>query len=177
MTERMNRRFEVILVPEFTQSTLVSALDVMQAANRVLGRKCYEWSLSGRAVGPVVASNGLSVFATKRFDDIKPTRTTIVCSGLNPSRYTSKALLNKLRFLRYHGSLLGGLCTGSFALAMAGLLDEKSCTVHWQFVPSFREMFPSVNVTQKLFENDGEFFSSAGLGTIDLMLDIVARDH
>ncbi|MGE4248865.1 MAG: GlxA family transcriptional regulator [Parvibaculaceae bacterium] len=173
----MTRKVAIVLLPEFTHSTLAAALEVLSAANRVLGRTYYEWSLHSPFSETTEASNGLKTSTCPSLAGIRSNQTAIVCSGLRPTRHTSTQLLAKLRFLHSHGAHLGGLCTGSYALAAAGLLNHRPCTVHWGFIPSFREMFPLVEVTDNLFELEGDVFSSAGLGTVDLMLEIVATDH
>lgn len=45
----------------------------------------------------------------------------------------------------YHaGARIGAMCTGSFVLAMTGLLDRKIATTNWLFVKKFRRQFPKV---------------------------------
>ncbi|MFG2585082.1 DJ-1/PfpI family protein [Streptomyces malaysiensis] len=38
------------------------------------------------------------------------------------------------------------ICTGSFALAAAGVLDGLRATTHWQYVDEFDRAFPAVSV-------------------------------
>lgn len=48
--------------------------------------------------------------------------------------------------------MLGGLDTGCFLLAAAGLLDGERVTLHWESLPAFRERFPTISTSDELFE-------------------------
>ena len=48
--------------------------------------------------------------------------------------------------------MLGGLCTGSYLLAQAGLLNGYRCTIHWENLASIREEFPQLIISSELFE-------------------------
>ncbi|WKK21273.1 helix-turn-helix domain-containing protein [Streptomyces olivoreticuli] len=77
------------------------------------------------------------------------------------------------------GTRLVSICTGSFILAAAGLLDGRPATTHWSSTDHFQRLFPSVRVdADVLFVDDGDLLTSAGVASgIDLCLHIVRRDH
>jgi transcriptional regulator GlxA family with amidase domain len=70
------------------------------------------------------------------------------------------------------------VCTGSFALAAAGLLDGKRAATHWRHAAALRKRFPEVNVDpEALFVRDGNVFTSAGIASgMDLALALVEDD-
>lgn len=56
-----------------------------------------------------------------------------------------------------------GLCTGSFILAEAGLLNGRKACVSWLHHGEFRERFPDIAVTShELFVEDGTVITCAG---------------
>jgi len=67
------------------------------------------------------------------------------------------------------------VCTGTFLLAQAGLLDGKQCTTHWKYIDTFKKQFPKANVLQdRLFVKDQNLYSSAGVSSgIDLALYLI----
>jgi transcriptional regulator GlxA family with amidase domain len=71
------------------------------------------------------------------------------------------------------------ICTGSFVLAAAGLLDGRPATTHWQHAERFQRLFPRVRVDPRvLFVDDGRVLTSAGAAAgIDLCLHVIRRDH
>src|SRR5690606_29074019 len=84
-------------------------------------------------------------------------------------------LIAKLRRLAFYGTSIGAVCTGSWILAKAGLLEGHRCTIHWENYESFREEFPSLEVTQELFEIDRNRFTCAGgTAAIDMMLALIS---
>jgi transcriptional regulator GlxA family with amidase domain len=76
------------------------------------------------------------------------------------------------------GTRMVSICTGAFALAAIGLLDDRPATTHWAYVDLFRDMFPAVKLDPDvLFVDDGDVLTSAGVAAgIDLCLHIIRRD-
>jgi transcriptional regulator GlxA family with amidase domain len=70
------------------------------------------------------------------------------------------------------------VCTGTFALAGAGLMDGRRAATHWRHAAALADLFPSTIVDpEALFVRDGNVFSSAGIAAgIDLALALVEDD-
>ncbi|MGV9266296.1 GlxA family transcriptional regulator [Kitasatospora sp. NPDC003701] len=77
------------------------------------------------------------------------------------------------------GTRLVSICTGSFVLAAAGLLDGRPATTHWRYTERFAALYPKVRLDPDvLFTDDGSVLTSGGVAAgIDLCLHIVRRDH
>ena len=89
-------------------------------------------------------------------------------AGIRAEHFDDKAVFGRLRELARRGMVLGGVCTGSLALARAGLLDGYRCTIHWENMPAFSEAFPEIHLSGSLFEVDRDRFTCAG-GTASLI--------
>lgn len=74
---------------------------------------------------------------------------------------------------------VASICTGTFLLAAAGLLDGKRAVTHWDFCDRLAREFPSVIVCpDPIFLRDGAIYTSAGITAgIDLTLALVEEDH
>jgi transcriptional regulator GlxA family with amidase domain len=73
---------------------------------------------------------------------------------------------------------MGAVCTGSWALAKAGLLDGYECSVHWEVLAAMQEAWPRVTVTTRLFSIDRtRYTSSGGTAPMDMMLHLIGREH
>jgi transcriptional regulator GlxA family with amidase domain len=70
-----------------------------------------------------------------------------------------------------------GICTGTFALAQAGVLGSRSVCVHWNVLDAFRARFPGVRaVVDRLFIDEGDMITCAGsTAAIDLALYLIER--
>ncbi|MCM2393323.1 GlxA family transcriptional regulator [Streptomyces albipurpureus] len=77
------------------------------------------------------------------------------------------------------GARIASICTGSFFLAAAGLLDGRPATTHWAWTDRFQQLFPAVKVDPDvLYVDDGDVLTSAGVAAgIDLCVHLVRRDH
>ena len=110
--------------------------------------------------------------------DVEQVDSVIVCAGIDPQLFNDKATLGWLRSMARHGTYIGGVSAGSFVLARAGLLNDYRCTIHWEYLASFTEEFPDVDVTASLFEIDRDRFTSAGAeATLDMLLYLIAQQH
>lgn len=71
------------------------------------------------------------------------------------------------------------LCTGSFFLAEAGLLDGKRAATHWNYADRLRQRFDDIDVdANAIFLQAGSFWTSAGVtAAIDLTLAFVEQDY
>jgi transcriptional regulator GlxA family with amidase domain len=77
------------------------------------------------------------------------------------------------------GATICSICTGAFALARAGLLDNRECTTHWKYTERLRREFPALRVlTNRLFVKSDHIYTSAGVTTgVDMALFLLERRH
>ncbi|MEW1828506.1 helix-turn-helix domain-containing protein [Streptomyces sp. NPDC088196] len=89
------------------------------------------------------------------------------------------AVLDAIRRTHARGARVMSLCTGSFALAEAGLLDGRRATTHWMWADRFRALHPRVRLEPDvLFVDDGDILTASGsAAALDLGLHVVRRDH
>jgi transcriptional regulator GlxA family with amidase domain len=73
----------------------------------------------------------------------------------------------------------GAVCTGTFLLGDAGLIDGRRVTTHWDYVGELAARFPDARIeADAIFIRDGALFTSAGVtAAIDLALALVEEDH
>jgi AraC family transcriptional regulator, glycine betaine-responsive activator len=172
------RRFVFVLLDNFTLLSFASALESLRIANRMLGRTAYTWMLIGEGGGRIRCSAGTEFQLDADLIDLTRDDVVVVCGGLDVQKSTTKKVISWLRREARKGMLLGGLCTASYTLAKAGLLDGKRATIHWENQDSFAEEFEEVDLTKSVFVMDGNRFSTAGgIASIDLMLKLIANDH
>ncbi len=172
------RRFVFALLDQFTLLSFACAVENLRIANRLAGRPLYSWILVGEGGDTMQCSAG-TVY--KLDDDLVETArddTIMVCGGMDVAQATTKRMLNWLRREARRGTTIGGLCTASYTLARAGLLDGRRATIHWENQDSFTEEFEEVDLTKSIFVVDGNRYTTAGgTSSIDLMLKLIADDH
>jgi len=90
-----------------------------------------------------------------------------------------RALISWLKKSYQRGATISSVCTGAFALAEAGLLNNRRCTTHWKRTAQLQKLYPSAQVlADRLFVEDGRILCSAGMTAgIDMALALIERDH
>lgn len=181
MPSQRPHRFTFLLLDRFTMMPFAASLEPLRLANRAAGTTLYEWRLVGISGDIAKCSNGTRIALDGGLDSdttLSRDDVVIVCGGTEVSREASKPVLNWLRRQARGGATIGAICTGSWILAAAGLLDGRKATIHWENHDGFSEAFPDVDLFRSVFVDDGNRLTAAG-GTspIDLMLHLIARTH
>ena len=171
------RRFVFVLLDNFSLLCFSTAIESLRIANRMAGRTLYEWKIIGEGGETAACSAGTIFQLDDDLIEMGRDDTIMLCSGLDVQAATTKKVLSWLRREARKGLVIGGLCTGAYSLAKAGLLDGKRATIHWENQDSFSEDFEEVNLTKSVFVVDGNRMTTAGgTSSIDLMLKLIADD-
>ncbi|MFI8221647.1 GlxA family transcriptional regulator [Pseudomonas sp. NPDC085632] len=74
---------------------------------------------------------------------------------------------------------VASVCTGTFLLAEAGLLEGKRATTHWRFAERLKTAYPNAEISSdRIFVQDGKLWTSAGVTAgIDMALAFVQHDY
>lgn len=170
-------RFGFLLLNNFTLISLSSAVEPMRMANRICRKNHYAWKTISETGEAVSASDGLSINVDAGFageDALKDLEAVIVCAGTRVERNLSKPVSKWLKGVNQKGIGLGAICTGSYILAEAGLLDGYRCSIHWENLAALADQFPNVAVSRSVFTIDRKRYTSSGGTTpVDMMLHMI----
>ena len=186
------QRYGLLLVPHFSLIALAAVVDPLRLANAVLGRKVYEYVTLGASLEAVASSDGIRVLPDRSLADSGPLDAVFIIrpNPIPKRRFVRevaemRAALTKrgfgdvsnwLRRQAARGVALGGVDTGSFFLARAGLLDGYRCTIHWEDRDALLEQFPQLIVSNHLVEIDRDRYTcSGGVSPLDLMTLLLSR--
>ncbi len=168
------QRIGFILVPNFSMIAFASACEALRHANYVSERPIFQFSTYSVDGEPVVASNHMPLHVAAALGDMKKMDMVFVCSGLDVHQHCDPDIVKHLRRLSTHGTDVGAVCTGTYILAQAGLLNGYRCTIHWENLSSFAEDFPDVEIIAELYEVDRSRYTCAGgTAAIDMMLHLI----
>ena len=131
-----------------------SAVEPLRMANRLSEHQIYSWVTFSADGAPVAASNGLVLSPDLSINEAGNLDLIFICGGVNIENSYDKALLFWIRKLAQQNTPIGAICTGSYLMAQAGLLNGYRATIHWENLASLREQYPETIVTSELFEID-----------------------
>lgn len=167
-----------LLLDNFTMISLASAIDPLRMANQLSGKELYNWFTFSENGTGVCASDGLEISADLGIETPINIDSVIVVGGVNITNSFTSKQIRWLRRLDQKGIRLGGICTGAYVLAAAGLLDGQDCSAHWECIATINELFPKVNTNYRLFSiSERRLTSSGGIVPIDMMLDLIRQQH
>ncbi len=150
-------------------------IDAFRAVNYLVGTPRFTWSLISTEGSEQVSSNGLGISTIALKDmDRDAVDLVIVSSSWTPELYGDDGMFSALRYWSRRKVTLGALDTGAFILAQAGLLQNRSATVHYEHLDAFIELYPETISSEQLCVFDGDRISCAGgNAAVDFALHII----
>lgn len=172
------QRVGFLLVDNFTMISLASAIEPLRMANQLSGQPLYEWIMLTETGAPVRASDQILVTPDHSIQDCGQLDMMILCGGVGVVNARSRALRIWVQQLAKRRVKLGAVCTGSYLLADAGVLTGYRCTLHWEYMASFKEAFPQLETSNALYCIDRDRLTCSG-GTVpmDMMLHLIEKEH
>lgn len=177
-TDWTQRDFYFLMLPKMTMLAFSAAVEPLRIANQLTGKCLYRWFLMSEGGQPVRCSNGVSILVDQALAETRRGDTVFVCSGVDGFLAASAKAINWLRDQARHGRTIGGVCTGAFSLARAGLLAGRRFTLHWENQPAFEELFPDLPIARQLYCRDGAIITCGGGDAgVDMMVSLIEEHH
>ena len=165
---------------------IVGPLEVFADASRTVAhaggpKDAYSVEILATRAGPIRTSSGLRIVADRAYHDVTDELDTLIIAGGSgvEQALADAALYAWLGRIAGRVRRIASVCTGSFVLAEAGLLDGKRATTHWRYCTQLAARYPRVTVeADPIFVRDGRLYTSAGVTAgMDLALALVEEDH
>ena len=172
--KQTTQRVGFLLMDQFTLVSLSSAIDPLRVANSLSDSELYRWCLIGARESEQVSSDGVRVKLDHTLTDDVELDLVIVVGGIDIEESVTKADLSWLRKQAQRGAQMGALCTGSYALASAGLLNGYECSAHWDCLTLLTEQFPDVDFNTHLYTIDRDRLTCTG-GTVPLHMMLAMK--
>lgn len=160
-------RVGIILAEHFTLSAFAVFIDHLRLAADEGDRSRplhVQWSIMSGRREPVRASCGVTLQPTSALLPPASIDYVVVVGGiLHAGPQIDEATIRYLREVGATRTPLIGICTGSFVLCRAGLMEGRRSCVNWYHYQDFREAFPDHDVVaDRLFVADGPRITCAG---------------
>lgn len=179
------RSVYIVVYEGFKALEAIGPMSVFEYANIHLGRqgrpRGYEVAIAASAVGPVRSDMLMSLDATKALNqaDLPDIAVIVGTRDIEQALQRNATLVEWARRAAGQIDRLVALCTGSFFLAAAGLLDGKKAATHWSVAQLLQAKHPAVEVdADAIYIREGRLWTSAGVTAgIDLALALVEEDY
>lgn len=170
-----------ILVPdgENNLSSIVGAYKIFSRAN-THRKELFKIELAGVSKTVDFYGGLFTARPHKHITDIKKTDLVIIPSLNHNYQETTAAngeLIDWIALQYGQGAEIASICTGSYLLAAAGLLDGKSCSTHWSAADQLKQLYPKVNLqTDKLITHEQGIYTNGGAYSfLNLILYLVEK--
>lgn len=179
---RAGHRAHIVIYPGFKSMEAVGPVNVLTYANRHLAARGdprrYDIVLVAPEPGAIPSDTLISLEAGPLPEG--PLATVMVAGALDIQAALAReaGLVEWCRRRAFEAERFAALCSGSFFLAAAGVLDGRRAATHWSVADLLQRRFPKVRVdADAIFVQDGSLWTSAGVtAAIDLALAFVEQD-
>ncbi len=184
--DAVGRRVVVVTNPSAGSLEYMGPLQVFDEARLFLehyGRPelAYDIEFVTRGGSAIYHQKGLSITAPTPYHRLRGKIDTLIFQGadeydecLHDARFIAWVARMSTRVRR-----IVSICTGSFILAEAGVLDGRRAATHWCACDDFRRRYPRVQLEpDPIYVKDGHTYTSAGATSgMDLAIALVEEDY
>lgn len=166
-----------IVIPDVSPFEMAVAAEVFGIDRRDTGGPVFDFALVTAQPGAVPTKLGFDVVVDRGLEELEHADVVVV-APFGADTPVAEVVLEALRAAHARGAWIVSLCSASFALAQAGLLDGRRATTHWMYTDALSERYPAVTVDPDvLYVADGRILTSAGTAaSIDACLHLVREE-
>ena len=182
------RRIAVVAFPGCQSLDVLGPLEIFSTADALRSyrdpqaRPLFRVEVLAPSAGPLRTSSGLTLVADRGFAEAEaigaPKIDTLLVAGGNlRSALRNAEWVDWLRRQEPRVRRMGAVCTGSFMLAEAGILDGRRATTHWAAADHFDRKYTEVQVERDaIYVADGVYTSAGVTAGMDLALSLLEQD-
>ncbi|MBR7889459.1 GlxA family transcriptional regulator [Marinomonas sp. A79] len=172
-------KYGFLLLPHYSMLGFSSAIETLHMANWVAGKELYSFCTIGHEKKEIPSNTGVKTVSDHLTQEVPADLDAIfVCGASTVLKNESQTLEIWIQNQSKKSIGLGGICTGSYLLARAGLLDGYRATIHWRSLANLRDEFLETIVSTHLFEVDRDRYTcSGGTAAMDMMLFLIGKQH
>ena len=140
-------------------------------------RRVFDVRVVAATTQPVALAGGLRVVPTDSFESCPQVDVLVVPGGGHGGAVTDKALVAWVGRQAKGAELVTSVCTGSFILGEAGLLDGKQSATNHLSVDDMQAKYPKTKVLAgRRVVDDANVITAAGVSSgIDMALHVVGK--
>jgi transcriptional regulator GlxA family with amidase domain len=132
--------------------------------------------LVAQSGGPIACAHGMRVLPDQTFDTCGPLSYLVVPGGFSAfGEMHNPALIDFVKQQSVNARAVLSVCSGSFILLAAGLLQGRKAATNWKVISRLR--LAGVDVLEERFVQAGKVWTSAGVSAgMDATLALIAHE-
>jgi transcriptional regulator GlxA family with amidase domain len=153
--------------------------EVFSMAGRIAGGDAYKVEIVARTKDPIRTGSALGIVPDRTTATSPALDTLLVAGGEGVLRaIEDDALVSWVARTSGRARRTASVCTGTYMLAAAGLLDGRRAATHWAAAAHLARRHPEIDVDpEAIYVRDGDVWTSAGVTAgMDLALALVEED-
>ncbi|MDF1654372.1 MAG: GlxA family transcriptional regulator [Coxiellaceae bacterium] len=175
-------KFAFILLEQFTLLPFAGFIDTLRLAadeNDNSQQIHCNWTILGKPGKAITSSCGVEVQAWQDFEAPSSFDYIVIVGGLLKQGHSTatKEIHRYLQLAEKQRTTLIGLCTGSFALIEAGLMNNRRCCVSWMhyqdLVSRHKEVIAVIK--QRYLDSGNIITCAGGIAAIDVAAMLIER--
>jgi len=175
------RRIVILAFPGVQPLDVIGPAEVFAGADALAGGSAYTVEVVAKEPDAIaVRGGGYSLVPKNTIAHFRgPIDTLVVAGGVGVRAAEDDVeLIRWIRSAARRARRVASVCSGSFLLARAGLLEGKTVTTHWASTEELARRHPELKVDPTpIFVRDGNVWTSAGVTSgMDLSLALLEED-
>ena len=167
-----------LVLPQASILEVASVLDPLRSANRLLGAEAFRWRITSPDGRAVPLTCGIELPSTGPLSHAEGADALVVIGGFRQSEVATAPLIRDLSRMAPRFQAIGGIDSGPWVLARAGLLNGYRATVHWEDLEDLAAAHAQVDGVPDRYVIDRNRFTAGGAApAADLMLHLIRVRH
>ena len=170
-------RVTALIAPPATLFGIGCVVEVFELLRREVGEDSYELRLAATSRSSIDLGGTSALLDALGGEEAFLDADTLIVPAYD--REPEPADIAAVQKCHARGARILSICTGSFLLAAAGILDGKRATTHWRYGDEFRRRYPAVRLESDiLYADEGQIVTAAGSAAgLDMLLHVIRSDH
>ncbi len=170
-----------VLLDEFTLFALSGFVDALRIAGDQSDdsqQRDFSWTIIAPSMDPIRSNSGVEVLPWETYSSgTKHDYLVVVGGRVEPQRKTNQKIIEYIQKFADTGGCVVGLCTASFVLARAGIMEGRRSCVHWHHRQEFEEEFPDLIATSDTvyIEDQQRITCPGGRAASDVALYLIEK--
>lgn len=169
-------KIAVFVLPEFNAFDLSAALQSLEEVDR--GTATERATLLSLTGGIVASADDVLRVPTEKVAPHFFPKHLVLVGGVSSRLKDLSHIADWIRSVHACCGQIYAVASAVFWVAALDLLGEARAAIHWSLMPEFKKRYPHTPCSARTVDGYGSVLTSVGgLGTLDLMLTVIAKKH